>query len=136
MIKPKRQNIIYLTGWIVSADWVEHEQLGEQVLACIIRTDRVKYGGHHTVYFRNDLAQRLYIALSVFMAEAEPNRYESLENIPFDRMDDFFLMITVDGVLFYNDIFALRANCLNLTGRQRNAVNEHLAEMQRRSWRS
>ena len=136
MIKPKRQNVVYLTGWIISADWVEHEQLGEQVLACTLRSDRVQYGGHHTVYFRGDLAQRLYVALSVFAADARHLHAADLEKISFDQMDEHFLMVTVDGVLHFNDLFAVRVNCLNLTGKQRARVDDLLRDMRLRSWRA
>jgi len=135
MIKPKRQNVIYLTGWIIASDWMEHERLGERVLSCTLRSDRVKYGGHHTVYFRDDLAWRIYAALSVFMAGAETNRYDNLEKIPPERFDDFFLMVTVDGVLYFNDLFAVRVNCLNLTGRQRRRVDDLMSDLKRRAFR-
>jgi hypothetical protein len=135
MIKPKRQNVIYLTGWIIAADWVDHEQLGERVLACTLRSDRVKYGGHHQVYFRGDVARRLYVALSVFSAGAKSPHYGSVEKIPFEKLDDYFLMVTVDGVLYFNDLFAVRANCLNLTGRQRSRVDDMLREMRLRAIR-
>ena len=135
MIKPKRQNILYLTGWIISSEWREHEQLGEQVLACVIRSDRVKFGGHHDVYFRGDVAQRLYAALSVFSASAQFIHRASLEKIPFEKLDDYFLMITVDGVLYFNDLFAIRVNCLNLTGHQRARVDDLLREMRLRALR-
>lgn len=135
MIKPKRQNIIYLTGWIISSDWQEHEQLGEQVLACVIRSDRVKFGGHHNVYFRGDVAQRLYAGLTVFSEGARLSHYDSVENIPFEKLDDYFLMVTVDGVLYFNDLFAIRVNCLNLNGRQRARVDNLLRDMRRRAFR-
>jgi len=135
MIKPKRQNVIYLTGWIIAADWVNHEQLGEKVLACTLRSDRVKYGGHHQVYFRGDVALRLHVALSIFSSGAKPNRYESVEKISFEKLDDYFLMVTVDGVLYFNDLFAIRVNCLNLTGRQRARVDDLLREIRLRAIR-
>jgi len=136
MIKPKRQNVIYLTGWIISSEWIEYEQLGgEQVLACVIRSDRVKFGGHHDVYFRGDVAQRLYAALSVFSESARFVNHDSLEKIPFEKLDDHFLMVTVDGVLFFNDLFGVRVNCLNLTGRQRARVENLIRDMRRRSFR-
>ena len=135
MIKPKRQNILYLTGWIISSDWQEHEQLGEQVLACVIRSDRVKFGGHHNVYFRGDVAQRLYAGLSVFSEGARLSHYDSVENIPFEKLDDYFLMVTVDGVLYFNDLFAIRVNCLNLNGRQRARVDNLLRDIRRRAFR-
>ena len=135
MIKPKRQNVLYLTGWIISSDWQEHEQLGEQVLACVIRSDRVKFGGHHNVYFRGDVAQRLYAGLSVFSESARLSHYDSVENIPFEKLDDYFLMVTVDGVLYFNDLFAVRVNCLNLNGRQRASVDNLLRDIRRRAFR-
>jgi len=135
MIKPKRQNVIYLTGWILSAEWREHEQLGEQVLACTLRSDRVKYGGHHTVYVRGDVAQRLYAELSIFSENARLSHYDSVERIPFEKLDDYFLMVTVDGVLYFNDLFAIRVNCLNLNGRQRARVDNLLRDMRRRAFR-
>ena len=136
MIKPKRQNVVYLTGWIISAEWMDHERLGERVLACTLRTDRVQYGGHHTVHFRGDLAQRLHVALSVFLRDAQRLSAASLEKISFEQMDDYFLMVTVDGVLFNDDLFAIRANCLNLTGRQRARVDDLLRDLRLRAYRS
>ena len=135
MIKPKRQNVLYLTGWILSADWRQHEQLGEQVLACVVRSDRVKYGGHHTVYFRGDMAQRLYVALSVFSSGAKPNRYDDVEKIPVEELDDYFLMVLIDGVLFFNDLFAVRVNCLNLSGKQRARVDDLLRQWRLKAFR-
>ena len=135
MIKPKRQNVTYLTGWIISSDWQEYEQLGEQVLVCTLRSDRVKFGGHHNVYFRGDASRRLYAALSVFSSTAKLSHYESIEEIPFNKLDDYFLMVTVDGVLYFNDLFAVRVNCLNLTGRQRTRVDNLVRDMMRRALR-
>ena len=135
MIKPKRQNVLYLTGWILSADWRQHEQLGEQVLACVVRSDRVKYGGHHTVYFRGDTAQRLYVALSVFSSGAKPNHYDDVEKIPVEKLDDYFLMVLVDGVLFFDDLFAVRVNCLNLSGKQRARVDDLLRQWRLKAFR-
>ena len=132
MIKPKRQNALYLSGWILSFEWMKHEQLGGQTLACVVRSDRIKYGGHHTLYVKGDAANRLYIALSVFAVAAEFNRYDDIEKIPFEKLDDYFLMAAVEGVLYFNDLFALRVHCLNLTGRQRKRVDDLFEELRRR----
>jgi len=135
MIKPKRQNVLYLTGWILSADWVDYEKLGEKVLACTLRSDRIKYGGHHTVYVRGDMAKRLFVALSVFSTSAESNHYDNVEKIPVEKLDDYFLMVTVDGILYFNDMFAVRVNCLNLTGKQRTRVDDLFRQFRFKSFR-
>ncbi len=132
MIKPKRQNAFYLSGWILSSEWVKHERLSEQALACVIRSDRIKYGGHHTLYVKSDAATRLYIALSVFAASAASSRHGDLEAIPFEKLDAHFLMAAVDGVLYFNDLFALRITCLNLNGQQRKRVDDLFEEFRRR----
>ncbi len=129
MFRPKRQNALFLSGWIIAAEWVDHERLSEQVLAATIRSDRLKYGGHHTVYFRDDLALRLHAALSVFTATAPPNRYKNLEAIPFAQLDAFYLMVVVHGVLYFDDVFAVYLSCPNLTGSQRSRIDERLEEM-------
>ena len=134
MIKPKRQNAVFISGWIISANWMEYEEFGgEQVLVCTIRSDREKYGGHHTVYFRGNTATRLYVALSVFNATAKRNTYAELEKIPFEKMDDHFLMVVIHGVLHFDNVFAVYLSCLNLTGGQRVRVDDLLVDMQRRS---
>ncbi len=136
MIKAKRQNVVYLTGWIIAAEWVEHQRLGEEVFSCTIRTDRMQYGGHHTVYFHGDLAQRLNMAIYVFMSDAPQFPSVDIEKVSFEEMDRYFLMVTVDGVLHFDDLFAIRVNCLNLTGQQRARVEDLLRDMRVRAWRT
>jgi len=131
-MRPKRQNTIFISGWIIGAEWRSHETINEQVLAVTIRSDRAKYGGHHTVYFRNDLALRLFMALSVFQESAERNPYRNLEAIPMERLDDYFLMVAIHGVLYGNDVFATYMTCPNLSGRQRRLVDERVEDFRRR----
>ena len=133
-MRPKRQNTVFISGWIIEFKWLNHETINEQVLAVIIRSDRAKYGGHHTVYFRNDLALRLFMALTVFHESAPRNPYRSLEAIPFERMDEYFLMVAVHGVLYGNDVFATYMACTNLSGHQRRLVDERVEEFKRKQW--
>ena len=133
-MKPKRQNTVFISGWVISAEWRNHEIINEQVLAVVIRSDRAKYGGHHTVYFRNDLALRLFMALSVFQESAERNPYRNIEAIPFERMDDYFLMVAVHGALYGNDVFATYMFCSNLSGDQREEVDKRLENFKRKRW--
>ena len=131
-MKQKKQVSIHITGWVVSGQWQLHERLNENVLAVVLRSDREQYGGHHTVYLQGDVAERLHAALTIFLATAK-HYHGNIESIPFGELDDYFLAVTIEGALFFNDLFATRVNCLNLSGKQRARVGDLVREMKRRS---